>query len=208
MRLSRVVTPYLHASGHPIIHMSLFICVLQALDQKEASQINVRGLHWMLYMHMIAILIDTISQCYRASMNKRSVQGNENLLIISFLKFVKTFAYFISVTYAQHEIFEFIYNQNQHIGEKGFNWNSAKEYFSEVQAFWLIIEVIVFYLQVFSMMFVLFFSTCWKYKPLKERFGAASNKRFTEDFLDFASEHIHWSNIYGTLLLLFGFSVW
>lgn len=72
---------------------------------------------------------------------------------------------------------------------------------SQVMA-WLIYEVVAFYMNVIAMSFFLLFSSCKKYKSIRDRIGLAGDLRSKVDFLEYCKQDIHWFCIWFTQIML------
>jgi hypothetical protein len=57
---------------------------------------------------------------------------------------------------------------------------------------WLMIELLLFYINLSSLSFFIFINIFKKYRSIRDREGYASNTRKTTDFLNYAREDIHW----------------
>lgn len=101
-----------------------------------------------------------------------------------FLHLAMVFMNFFSVIIAQCALFNF-YNKtgdchHDNIDEHTLTLN------------WLFIQVIIFYLNFFSMLVFLVLSRCFKFRTLREKAGLGGNLRNTVDFLDFCQHDVHW----------------
>lgn len=68
---------------------------------------------------------------------------------------------------------------------------------------WLTYEVLVFYLNLFSVVFFLLISTQATFKTFRDRLGLSGDMRRKLDFLKYAQEDLHWWQIWFTQLGIF-----
>ena len=57
---------------------------------------------------------------------------------------------------------------------------------------WLTIEVLLFYINLGSLGWFIFFNMIKKYRSIRDRVGLAGRQRKHTDFLNYAKEDVHW----------------
>lgn len=72
---------------------------------------------------------------------------------------------------------------------------------SQVMA-WLNYEILAFYLNIMAMAVFLLFSSCKKFKSIRDRMGWGAEFRKTLDFLTYCKDDIHWFCMWFTQLML------
>jgi len=68
---------------------------------------------------------------------------------------------------------------------------------------WLTYEVIVFYLNLFGVIFFLFISTQVQFKSIRDRLNLAGDMRSKLDFLRYCYDDIHWWQLWFVQVGLF-----
>lgn len=67
---------------------------------------------------------------------------------------------------------------------------------------WLTYEVMTFYLNIVGMGVFLLFSSCKKFKSIRDRLGFSYKERKTGDFLNYVKDDIHWFCMWFTTVML------
>ena len=77
--------------------------------------------------------------------------------------------------------------------QSGITYDECNDVTDQIPAMvWLTYEVIVFYLNLFGVVFFLFISTQVQFKTIRDRLGLAGDMRSKLDFLTYASDDLHW----------------
>mmetsp|Transcript_4816 Transcript_4816/g.8258 ORF Transcript_4816/g.8258 Transcript_4816/m.8258 type:complete len:207 (-) Transcript_4816:1176-1796(-) len=199
MKPSDNLVPYVLASMHPLLHMTLLITslVLVSLDhekfyevpgtctekQKDAFYFLNEGKYWYMFYimssHLISILFHYLSQ----ALNHFDFKATSKLFLV-----LKVFIYLYAVMKVQTGI---TYTECSEVTDK-----------SHVMA-WLTYEVVAFYLNIVSVAAFLFVASFKRYLTIKERLGFGGNMREHMDFLTYCFEDLHWWQMWFTQVMLF-----
>ena len=106
------------------------------------------------------------------------------------INLVRVFLFFSVITYVQYIVREY------------FTYNSKSTNVNSYLITWLFYEVIIFYFSILSLIIFLVVSRVKSFITFRERVGFGANMRYTQDFLDYVKDDIHWVQIYLTQLLL------
>jgi len=199
MKHTDTMMPYILASMHPMLHLSLLTSsiVMSSLDNKKFFEVPNAGTckdpvakgfidtdkYWLVgyasCAHLLAVLFHYMSDMLIA--HDRKVLGNLCLL-------TKVFVYIMSVFVVQTGIM-FDECRAQVVDQ------------SQVMA-WLNYEILAFYLNIMAMGVFLLLSSCKKFKSIRDRMGWGAELRKTTDFLTYCKDDIHWFCMWFTQLML------
>lgn len=199
MKHTDTLMPYILASMHPMLHLSLLTSsvILYSSDTEGFFSVpNAESCtdpaakafiedekYWLIgyasCTHLVAVIFHYMSDLLIAQ--DRKVLGN--LCFIT-----KVFLYFASIFVVQ----------------TGIMFESCRDGVvdeSQVMA-WLNYEILAFYLNIVAMGVFLLLSSCKKFKSIRERMGWGAGFRKTMDFLAYCKDDIHWFCMWFTQLML------
>ena len=199
MKHDDTIMPYILASMHPLMHLSLLTAgsMLRFVNsdkfydipnkatctsgQKALEFIDFGSEWYMNYItvaHMIAIAAHYLSDYF----------STRNKLITGAFMIAKIFTYFFT----------------HYVVQSGIIFEECRDGIideSQVMA-WLSYEVIAFYLNIIAMGVFILFSSCKKFYTLRDRMGLSGDRRKSQDFLNYIKEDIHWFCMWFTMLML------
>jgi hypothetical protein len=204
MKHSDNILPYMLASMHPMIHLSLLTASMvlrsydndgffeipnektctakagsKAMDFIDGEKIWLMG--YIQLAHLLAIVFHYAGESISQNKEGSSMVGQVFLLL-------KIFVYYSAHFTVQTGI---IFDEcRENIVDK-----------SQVMA-WLSYEVVAFYLNILAMCVFLLLSSCKKFISIRERIGFSSQLRKTTDFLTYCKEDIHWFCMWFTQIML------
>jgi len=181
------LVPYILASMHPIMHMSLLFTslILISLDTEkfydvpgtvdpasEAYYFMTEGKYWYMFYIMTAHLVAIVFHYLYQVLNHYDHKALANILLV-----FKVGIYLYAVMEVQTGI---TFEEFSDVTDQ-----------SHVMA-WLTYEVVAFYLNIISIVFFLAIASYKRFKSIRERLGFAGNLRKKVDFLNYCKEDIHW----------------
>ena len=190
--------PYILASMHPLLHMSMLFTgmLLMFLDYEQfylvtgtcdegsdayEFQLTTKyTLMWyILTAHLVCIWLHYLYQI----LNHYDFKGIANCLLVA-------------------KVGIFIYTVME--VQTGITFEECNDVTdnSHVMA-WLTYEVIVFYLNLISVVFFLAFASFKQFTTIRERLGYAGQERKSVDFLAYCMEDIHWWQMWFTQVSLY-----
>lgn len=179
--------PYILASMHPIMHMSLLFTslILVSLDYEKFYEVSgtvdpksdayyfmTEGKYWYMFYVMSAHLISIFFHYLYQVLNHYDHKSWANILLV-----LKVLIYLYAVMEVQTGI---TFEEYTDITDN-----------SHVMA-WLTYEVVAFYLNIISVVFFLAIASFKRFKTIRERLGLAGKQRKTMDFLNYCKDDIHW----------------
>ena len=202
MKHKDTLTPYVLASGHPMLHLSLLTTglVLHTIDNDGFYN------------------VPNESQCLEGASSKamRFIKGDKFFYIG-----LIGMAHLLSVVF--HYINELLVSQQRRIlgnlfmvlkiffylfaifkVQTGIIFEECREKIvdeSQVMA-WLSYEVFAFYFNIVAMGVFLLFSSFKKFFSIKDRVGLCADSRRTQDFLVYCKDDLHWFCMWFTQLML------
>lgn len=100
---------------------------------------------------------------------------------------IKIMFYFFYIVKAQVIVFLFWKPKSYESSYVGFS--------NHYKIFWIVIEVLFFYFNIFSMFLFAVITRPFSFQTLKDRRGFGGNDRRTSDFLEHCQDDIHWFTI-------------
>jgi hypothetical protein len=200
MKHDDTIMPYILASMHPLMHLSLLTAgsMLRFVDNqkfydipnketctkgKKALEFIEFGGEWLMnyitLAHVGAVTFHYLSEFFERRGNK---------LASGTFMILKIFAYFFT----------------HYVVQSGIIFEECRDGIideSQVMA-WLSYEVIAFYLNIVAMGVFILFSSCKKFHSMKDRLGFSGNQRKELDYLNYIKEDLHWFCTWFTQLLL------
>lgn len=180
--------PYVLASMHPLMHMSMLATslIMVTLDQKnfyntpgtcpatavDALEFMSTGKHMLMFYIMSAHLAAIVLHYLYQVLNHYDYKTAANVLLM-----LKVVTYFYTVVEVQTQI---TYMECAEVTDN-----------SVVMA-WLTYEVVVFYLNIISVALFLVIASFGRYKTIRERLGYAGSLRKYQDYLAYCMEDLHW----------------
>lgn len=198
MKHTDTLMPYILASMHPMLHLSLLTSSVilyssnydkffeipneDKCDSKDAQNFMKEEKYWLVgyasCAHLLAVIFHYMSDLLISK--DRKVLGNLCMIF-------KVFLYVSSIFVVQTGI---MFPGCRDIVEN-----------SQVMA-WLNYEILAFYLNIMAMGVFLLLSSCKKFKSIRERMGWGAEFRKTMDFLTYCKDDIHWFCMWFTQLML------
>ena len=181
------LVPYILASMHPIMHMSLLFTslILICLDTEkfyevagtvdpasDAYYFMTEGKFLYMFYIMSAHLISIVFHYLYQVLNHYDYKSFANMFLV-----LKVCIYIYAVMEVQTGI---TFDKYTEITDN-----------SHVMA-WLTYEVVAFYLNIISVVFFLMIASFKRFKTIRERLGLAGQQRKKQDFLTYCRDDIHW----------------
>ena len=190
MITEKLLIPWCIAAKHPLFHLSCMVMGWALKFDFLKSEIQVHKdfedtLTYMIRVHILCMVLD----CIHKGLELLGLGDKENLdpykyvYIQKMCVLLKLFIYFFSIAYTQEIVLRHADNTQK-------QWKKS-DVVNHTSVF-LLYEVLLFYLNMGSLMVFLIFSRVISFKTLKERFGYNGLARYEIDFLEFVQEDIHW----------------
>ena len=183
------LTPYILASMHPLMHMSMLFtgCILMSLDYKKffeapagakckagtpAATFMDRGRYNLMNIACFGHVIGITCHIGHKVFQHYKYNFLANILLVA-----KILVYFYCVVYVQ----------------AGITYDECNDVTDQMHVMaWLTYEVWVFYVNILGIMFFLFVASFVQFRSIRDRLGFAGNMRTRMDFLRYCENDIHW----------------
>ena len=199
MKHDDTIMPYILASMHPLMHLSLVTAgsLLRFVDNdkfydipntatctegKKAIEFIEFGGEWLMnyitLAHIAAISFHYLSIFFES----------RSKLISGTFMIAKIFSYFFT----------------HYVVQSGIIFEECRDGIideSQVMA-WLSYEVIAFYMNIVAMGVFILFSSCKKFHSIRDRLGLSGDQRKSVDYLNYVKEDLHWFCMWFTQLML------
>lgn len=190
--------PYILASMHPLMHMTLLLSsvILIMYDTEkfyavtgtcpvktQAYNFMTEGKYWLMMYIMSAHLAAIILHYSAQVLSHYGYKTLANTFVV-----LKVTGFLYVIMEVQNRI---IYDECNDVTD------------NMVVMAWLTYELIAFYFNIIGLMVFLFVASCRKFETLREREGFAGKMRKTRDFLQYCKDDVHWFQIWFTQVGLF-----
>lgn len=191
------LVPYVLASMHPLLHMSLLFTALILLsldyedfyavngttEDEDASYFMTEGKFWLMFLIMTAHLVSILLHYLHQVLNHYEYKTWANLFLV-----LKVGIYLYAVMKVQ----------------VGITFPNGTDVTDRMHVMaWLTYEVVAFYLNIISVVFFLIVASFKKFKTIRERLGFAGQQRKSMDFLTYVKDDIHWWQLWFVQLSLY-----